>query len=207
MDLLLIYNKLLDSYGKQGWWPLQDKYSGVQPRNEQEILEICIGAILTQNTSWKNVEVSLKQLEFTRKYFDSVSDEKLRQLIKSSGYYNQKTRKIREFLKLKEITRESLLSTWGIGKETTDSILLYAYNKPYFVIDAYTKRIFERLGFKFNDYDSLQEIFYKNLEKDAGLFKEYHALLVEHCKQHCLKKPKCENCPLLDICSFTQKTF
>ena len=198
-----VYNLLLKHYGKQGWWPINGKYTGNPPKNENEIFEICLGAILTQNTSWKNVEKALKKFkEISREYINSLNDNQLKEIIKPAGYYNQKTKKIRAFLKLTEFTRENLLNTWGIGPETADSILLYAYNQPYFVIDAYTKRVFERLGFKEQTYEDLQSLF-----KNKNNYKEYHALIVEHCKQHCLKKPKCENCPLTNICSFSQKSF
>jgi endonuclease III related protein len=192
-----IYNLLLKHYGKQGWWPIQREYSGDPPKDDNQIFEICLGAILTQNTSWKNVEKALNNLTITKEYINSLTDEELKEKIKPAGYYNQKTRKIREFLKTKVTTREKLLEVWGIGPETADSILLYAYNQPYFVVDAYTKRIFQRLGYKENTYEELQSLF---TNKDT--FKEYHALIVEHCKQHCLKKPKCENCPLRELCSY-----
>ncbi|MBT4175075.1 endonuclease [archaeon] len=201
-----VYNILLKHYGKQGWWPIQGKYSGKSPKNDDEVFEICLGAILTQNTSWKNVEKALNNFEkISKEAINSISDEELKEKIRPSGYYNQKTRKIREFLKAKEFTREKLLEVWGLGPETVDSILLYAYNKPYFVIDAYTKRVFERLGISFNRYEDLQELFHKSISSET--YKEYHALIVEHCKQHCTKKPSCNSCPLANICTHSQKYF
>ena len=111
-----IYNILLKHYGKQGWWPIQGKYTGEPPKNEDEIFEICLGAILTQNTSWKNVEKALNNFKkISREEINKITDEQLKQIIKPAGYYNQKTKKIREFLKLTKFTRESLLNTWGIG--------------------------------------------------------------------------------------------
>jgi len=203
-----VYSILLKEYGKQGWWPLHGDHSGKLPQNDAERFEICLGAILTQNTAWKNVEKALKNFKtISRKEINQLTDEQLKEIIRPAGYYNQKTKKIREFLKLKEFTREKLLQTWGIGPETADSILLYAYQEPFFVIDTYTKRIFSRLGLDFTDYNNLQNIFHTSLKKDPEIYKEYHALIVEHCKRHCLTKPKCENCPLLNICTSSQINF
>ncbi|MFH1332522.1 MAG: endonuclease, partial [archaeon] len=132
-----------------------------------------------------------------------IDNNKLSQYIKSSGYYNQKTRKLKEFAKYKgETTRENLLKIWGVGEETADSILLYAYNKPYFVIDAYTKRIFQRLGYKEKTYQELQKLFTKNLPKDTKIYKEYHALLVELGKNYCKNKPECNKCVIRKICTY-----
>ena len=183
-DIHEFYNKLLKQYGKQNWWPIYG--------NNNQKLEICIGAILTQNTSWKNVEKVIKILNernlINKEKLTKIPTTKLASLIKSSGYYNQKARKIKEFIKFlnsnKQVTRENLLKIWGIGKETADSILLYAYNKPYFVIDNYTKKIFSKLNYCKKDisYDELQELIINNLPKDVNLYKEFHALLVEYGK-------------------------
>jgi len=197
--MLKIYKKIYDKFGPQGWWPVISN----NPK-----LEICIGAILTQNTSWKNVEKSIKNLEennlLNLKQLKKIKTKKLALLIKSSGYYNQKARKIKEFVRFlssnKKINRENLLNIWGIGPETADSILLYAYNQPIFVIDAYTKRIFERLGYKEQDYDNLQKFIIKNIPKKTKIYKEYHALLVKLGKEHCRTKPICNNCPLSSNC-------
>ncbi len=214
-DFREIYFLLLDSYGKQGWWPLHNSYTGKYELNETEKFEICLGALLTQNTSWINVEKTLDNLR-ENNTLDINSLRKidlitLSEFIKSSGYNNQKARKIKKFILFldseKEIIREELLGVWGIGEETADSMLLYAYHLPYFVIDTYTKRIFSRLGF-FNEpitYQELQNLFYMNLEKDVSLFKEYHALLVEHAKRHCKKKPVCLTCPLKLVCNYYKK--
>jgi len=197
-----VYKLLIGAYGPQGWWPLHGKHSGTPPKTEDEQFEIALGAILTQNTSWKNVEKALKNFKIiSKEHINQLSDNQLKEIIRPAGYYNQKTRKIREFLKLKTINRESLLNTWGIGPETADSILLYSYNQPFFVIDNYTKRIFSRLNLKFTDYNDLQQIFHKEIKPE--IYKEYHALIVEHCKQHCLTKPKCDSCPLLKICNYS----
>lgn len=198
-NILRIYKILLEKFGRQEWWPVTDK-------NNAEF-EIILGAILTQNTSWKNVEKAIKNLKdnqmLSRKAIAEVDTKKLAQLIRSSGYYNQKAKKLKEFAKYDgEITREKILEIWGIGEETADSILLYAYNKPHFVIDAYTKRIFRRLGYREKTYHELQKLFIENLPKDIETYKEYHALLVQLGKNHCQKKPECPNCPLKKMCEF-----
>lgn len=199
-----IYYTLLNEYGYQKWWPLKD---GKEP-----FLEISLGAILTQNTSWKNVEKALENLIkenlISFEKLENIPEELLHQIIKPAGFYKRKSKTIKEFVKKtkkidrKKIDRDFLLSIKGIGKETADSILLYALEKPVFVVDAYTKRIFSRVGIleKNADYDEVQIVFEKNLPKDVNLFKEYHALIVEHGKRFCRKKPLCENCPLKDLC-------
>ncbi len=210
------YQKLLEAYGEQGWWPKTpkgrkkpeyDKGNKHRQHSEEEKFEIALGAILTQNTSWKNVEKTIGKLHekglVDAERLKKLPEKKLAELIKSSGYFNQKARKIKEFLRYEgEITREGLLSIWGIGPETADSILLYAYGKPYFVVDAYTKRIFARTGLcKADDkYEDIQKMFHENLPKDAALFNEYHALIVELAKAHCKKTPECNGCPVERIC-------
>ena len=181
--MINLYNSLLKKYGKQGWWP-------VQGNNAR--LEICLGAILTQNTSWKNVEKVIKILNeknlIDKEKLYKIPIKNLALLIKSSGYHNQKARKIKEFIKFlnsnKEVNRENLLSIWGIGEETADSILLYAYDKSYFVVDTYTKKIFSKLRYcKENvSYDELQELITSKIPKDVNLYKEFHALLVRYGK-------------------------
>ncbi|RKD32768.1 endonuclease III domain-containing protein [Thermohalobacter berrensis] len=216
-----VYNKLLDYYGPQGWWPIIKEIDGdlksyydlnnsLKVSSEEEKLEICIGAILTQNTTWKNAERALINLKrnnlLSVKKLEKLEKEKLAEIIKASGYYNQKAKKIKKFIKFlksnKEINRENLLEVWGIGPETVDCILLYAYNRPYFVIDAYTKRIFNRLGVCSQkiDYHKLQSQFQQNIERDTYIYKEYHALIVKHCKDYCKKSPKCGKCPIRDYC-------
>ncbi|MEK6963270.1 MAG: endonuclease III domain-containing protein [Nanoarchaeota archaeon] len=224
----VIYEKLFRTYRPQGWWPILSlagkkgfdadgyhKGSYDYPWNEQQRFEIILGAILTQNTSWKNVEKSLKVLQekdlLSAENMEALSERKLASLIKSSGYFNQKAKKIKAmiaFLKSKKpITRDNLLSIWGVGPETADSILLYAYHKPVFVIDAYTRRIFSRIGLCKADvrYEELQQMFHKDLEKNVELFNEYHALIVEHAKAHCRTKPDCEKCPLLSLCKYGRR--
>jgi endonuclease III related protein len=194
-----VYDILYRECGPQHWWPCSSKNN----------FEIIIGAILTQNTSWNNVERAIKNLK-KHNLIDidkiiKIDNEKLADLIRSAGYYNQKAERLKIVAKFfkdcKKIDREALLNIKGIGPETADSILLYTYNKPYFVIDAYTKRIFSRLGIiRADDYQEIQEIFEKNLPQDPKLFNEYHALIVNLGKNICKKKPLCKECPLNNIC-------
>ena len=167
------------------------------------------GNILTQNTAWNNVEKAINNLKqadlIASDKIINVDIAKLKDLIKPAGYYNQKAERLKIiahfFKKNKNITREKLLQIKGVGPETADSILLYALKQPYFVIDAYTKRIFRRLGITNTDnYEELQQLFEKNLKKDTKTFNEYHALIVCLGKNICRKKPLCNNCPLSSIC-------
>ena len=218
--ILNIYSVLLGKYGKQGWWPVNSKNADEKTR----AFETSTGAILTQNTAWKNVDKAINNLieknllspELILKA--PVSD--IAECIKPAGYYNQKAERLKifsefflnEFDKLKELdigeARQKLLGIKGIGPETADSILLYALNMPVFVIDAYTKRLFSRmLRVDFKGYDEWQDFFHKNLgdtekntEKKAELFNEFHALIVEHCKNVCRKEPDCGKCCLIDLC-------
>ena len=196
-----IYNILYKKYGKQNWWPT---------KSDNKKFEVIIGTILTQNTSWNNVEKAINNL-IKNNVLDAekiikINKNKLASLIRSAGYYNQKAERLKIiakfFLNNKDPNREELLNLKGVGKETADSILLYAYNKPYFVVDAYTKRIMNRIGFKEESYDELQELFHKSLEKDYKLFNEYHALIVKLAKENCKKTPRCNDCCLKDKCKF-----
>jgi len=217
-----IYGRLLAEYGAQGWWPVTKKekpeYSG-GPKTEKQQLEVIFGAILTQNTSWKNAEKAIIELN-RRRLIDidrmlEIHADKLALAIKSSGYFNQKAKKLKNvaaLLKkhpLKELERLEikklrllLLSVEGIGPETADSIILYALRKPVFVVDTYTKRIFSRVGLidKKRDYDDVQRFFHSKLKKDEKLFNEYHALIVEHAKRYCRKEPLCKNCIVNSFC-------
>jgi len=213
--ILKIYKQLYTSFGKQHWWPtilegeLHPSYHGKGVLNGKQRFEIIIGAILTQNTSWKNVEKAINKLHKTNlidiKKLSKINIKRLASLIKSSGYYNQKAERLKIIAKFiinnKNPTRDELLNLKGIGPETADSILLYAFNKPVFVIDAYTKRIMQRIGYKEGEYDKLQKLFENNLPKKYRLFNEYHALLVELGKNHCRKKPVCKECPIQCLCS------
>jgi endonuclease-3 related protein len=207
VTLIEIYKKLYDYFGPQHWWPAQTPF------------EVMVGAILTQNTNWSNVEKAIQNLKrkklLSAKKLYRLPEKKLAALIRSAGYYNIKANRLKNFLdffikkykgdirKLSKgntrVFREALLSVKGIGAETADSILLYALNKPIFVVDAYTKRILARHKIVSPDagYAEVQGIFMQNLKKDQKLFNEYHALLVKLGKEFCLKnKPKCGLCPL-----------
>lgn len=206
------YKKLFDAYGKQYWWPAKTKF------------EVIVGAILTQNTNWVNVEKALNNIRkeglLNFKALESISIEKLALLIKPAGYYNIKAKRLKNFIgffsgeyqgSLKkmgcekpDILREKLLRVNGIGPETADSILLYAVGVPVFVVDAYTKRIFSRHGLvdEEDDYPAIQKLFTDNLEPNEKIFNEYHALIVKLAKEHCRVKPQCEECPLIGLNSF-----
>ncbi len=202
------FTELYKAYGEQHWWHADSTY------------EIMLGAILVQNTSWSNVELAIKQLKnnisLTPEAIIATSDEQLAKWIHSSGFFNVKTKRLKDFTqwyldqgsfavldKLDTVDlREQLLQVRGIGKETADDILLYAFERPVFVIDAYTRRLFYRLGLINGDepYDELQHLIELSLDLDVGLFNEYHALIVRHSKERCRKKPLCDGCPLDAIC-------
>lgn len=224
-NLLKIYKILNKRYGQRNWWPttlegeLHPKYHGKKPTDKQRF-EIVVGAILTQNTSWRNVEKAILNLNKEKlidvEKLSKINIRKLARIIKPAGYYNQKAWRLKtianyflrnpNILKTKNVKklRERLLSIKGIGPETADSIILYAAEKPIFVIDAYTKRIFSRLGFcnEKCGYDELQNLFMNNLRNNTKLFNNYHAVLIELAKEYCRKKPKCTNCILKSICKF-----
>ena len=208
--LLQVFNILLDSYGPQGWWPIKGKYSKdnfSRKLERDEVFEICVGAILTQNTAWKNVERALNNLyPLSPEKIKKLTLEELGNAVQPAGYFNQKAIYLKifadYFLELKNApSRDELLSVKGIGNETADSILLYAFRRPEFVVDAYTKRLFARLGLIENlSYLETKRFFESNLKHDASLFQEFHALIVEHAKRHCRSKPLCEGCCLRNIC-------
>ena len=213
MRLIQLYDKLEKRYGQLGWWPAATPF------------EVMVGAILTQNTAWKNVEKAITNLRqeklLTVKKLAKVRKQKLARLIKPSGYFNQKAERLQSLARyldknyqgsLKKFfnqdtstLRDELLSLKGIGFETADSMLLYAGHKPVFVIDLYTKRIMERLGLsQASDYQSLQELFESQLPRKAELFNQYHALLVEFAKDYCRKTPLCNDCFLAENCAFAK---
>jgi len=188
--LVKIYKQLLQKYGEQNWWPTETKSR----------FEICVGAILTQNTSWKNVEKAIKNLIEA----DAINPEKiagmpvrkLERLIRPSGFFRQKAKRLKVFSKFvlsygsvdnftKNVSREELLDVNGIGKETADSILLYACGRPCFVVDAYTRRLFSELGIikGKEGYDEIKGMCENKLPKDVNMYKEFHALIVEHMKR------------------------
>ncbi len=188
----------MERHGPQGWWPIngiyhKDDYS--YPHNEVEIFEICAGAILTQNTSWKQVEIALENLKKLNLLdcgvIVNVADTVLKDAIRPAGYFNQKAKKLKFFseffrcLNGRTPTREELLNVWGIGPESADSILLYGYSVPTMVIDTYTKRLFFEFGIIDDikiSYGELKSLCESELQVDLKLFQEFHALIVQHCK-------------------------
>lgn len=180
------YEKLLKEYGPQAWWPMR---RGFSPKE----WEVCVGAILTQNTNWRNVEKALDNLiksnVVTPEATLKTSSRRLEQLVRPSGFYKQKAERLKTLAKFvlsygsfsdfKRVERQELLKVKGVGPETADSILLYACGRPFFVIDAYTKRFARSLGMKPADYETLRAHFESRLPKDVALYKEFHALIVE----------------------------
>ena len=230
-NLIIFYKNLYSHFGPQNWWPVtiegdeSPKYHKNIKLTEKQRLEICFGAILTQSTSWKNAEKAIIELN-KKNLIDAykvlkIKKQKLAQIIKSSGYNNQKAKKLKNFCqflskkyegRLQKFfqsgiakLRQELLSVNGIGPETADSIILYAAKKPIFVVDAYTRRIFSRMGFMEEDYDGLQSLFHENLPESEKLFNEYHALIVKLGKSTCKKVPLCMKCPLKRHCSHGKK--
>ena len=208
--LMELFDTLLKRYGALHWWPADTPF------------EVCVGAILTQNTNWLNVEkaiVNLKRegLLSVDALFD-IDQERLAELIRPSGFFNVKSARLKGFVGwLLErygsldamfsvewrVLREELVAVRGIGPETCDSILLYAGEKPSFVVDAYTRRLLSRLGLvrEEDDYHQVRALFMELLPPDVQLFNEYHALIVEQCKRHCRKTPACDGCPLSHFCT------
>lgn len=225
--IIKIYEKLYDLYGPQGWWPLINHdgtnptktgaIRGYHPKNydlptkRDQVYEIIIGAILTQNTSWLSAEMALFNLDelnaIEPEKLLKLDDETLKSAIRCAGFLNQKAVYIREITKFfieidgKVPTRKELLAVKGIGNETADSILLYAYKQPQFVVDAYTKRIFIHWGLVNENikYMELKNLFESNLPKNVALYQEYHALIVEHAKRYYSKKPYGVDDPLKEI--------
>jgi len=205
-----IYTALLDYYGAPSWWPADDDF------------EVMVGAILTQNTAWPNVEkaiANLKQRDACNA--ESLADlelEELGSLIRPSGYFNQKARRLSAFAQWyleqgghpplaaldTQTLRDKLIALHGIGDETADDIVLYAFHKPSFVVDAYTRRIFSRLGLLHGKekYATIQNLFHSSLEADVPIYNRYHALIVSHAKRHCMKRPDCQGCPVRSECVY-----
>jgi endonuclease-3 related protein len=205
--LLAIYQVLYRTYGPQHWWPGDSAF------------EMIVGALLTQNTAWVNVEKAIANLRRERLLTFSrlrrVPEAKLASLIRPSGYFNIKAKRLKhllEFIRCRyagslkkmfaddpQALRRKLLGVHGIGPETADCILLYAGEKPFFVVDAYTKRVFSRHGLisDNSEYHAVQKLFTANLPRDARMFNEYHALIVRLGKEYCKKeRPGCNECPL-----------
>ena len=205
-SLLDIYDALFAHYGPQNWWPGETPF------------EVAIGAILTQNTSWTNVAKAIANLKAAGCLdpikLHEMDHEQLELLIRPAGYFRVKAKRLKNFINwlcdryggdLKNLEsintsrlRQELLAISGIGPETADSILLYALNRPIFVVDTYTARVMARHGLigPDLDYQQLQDLFMSNLEPDPVFFNEFHALIVRLCQQHCKKKPDCTRCPL-----------
>lgn len=206
LALFEIYSLLYKSYGPRHWWPADGAF------------EVMVGAILTQNTNWANVERAIQNLKKERALnpaaIYSLKLNKLARLIRPCGYYNIKANRLKNFIaylfskysgKLTNMhqrptgtLRREMLGVKGIGPETVDSIILYALKRPIFVIDAYTRRIMDCQGIinSNSGYDEIQSVFMKNLPANVKLFNEYHALLVEHAKRVCKTIPKCQECIL-----------
>ncbi len=200
------YTVLYRKYGPQHWWPSRTPF------------ECAVGAILTQNTSWKNVEKAISALRenslLSARRLRSIPTERLSNIIRPCGYHNLKAKRLQNFVDFlfdyyegnmknmlgedRDSLRKKLLSVNGIGKETADSILLYALGKPMFVVDAYSRRILYRhhLITQRADYAQIQKLFTESLQDRTEIFGEYHALIVKAGKLHCRKKARCDGCPL-----------
>jgi len=206
-----IYRRLFDAYGPQGWWPGDSAF------------EVIVGAVLTQSTSWTNVEKALSAMReagcWSFEAIAALPEPELAEIIRSSGYYNAKARKLQSFANhvlarggLEPIfaqdtvaLRAELLSIHGIGDETADDIIVYAAGKPSFVIDSYTRRIIDRMELfpagRNPGYRDYQALFHDNLPAETPLFNEFHALLDHHAKVTCRKRqPRCQGCCLVDLC-------
>jgi endonuclease-3 related protein len=202
-----IYARLFDAFGPQSWWPGETAF------------EVMVGAVLTQNTAWANVEKAIGRLKeeglLTPRALDRLRPEELADRIRPAGYYNLKADRLKNLVRLvmdraagdehrllaqpTDVLRAALLEVKGVGPETADSILLYAAGRPVFVIDAYTRRTLLRHGLarESDGYEDLKTLFMDHLPADPGLFNEYHALLVSLGKRRCRRQnPRCDGCPL-----------
>lgn len=214
-QLTKVYRRMLKAYGQQQWWPADTPF------------EVMVGAILTQNTAWPNVEKAITNLKRARllshKKLAAAPHDQVAELIRPSGYFNIKAQRLQAFCRYlverggvavlrredSHQLRHDLLAVHGVGPETADDMLLYAFERPVFVIDAYTRRIFSRLGLITGDesYEALHKGFESALGLDVQLFNEYHALIVRHAKEACSKKPRCKGCCLVAICSHGAETL
>jgi len=216
--LLDVYRRLLEVYGPQRWWPGETPF------------EVIVGAVLTQSAAWTNVEKAIANLKaagvLSPEGLARLDEAELARMVYPAGYFNAKARKLKAFVEMLRDRfggdpstplrtglermlaapvgelRPLLLGTHGIGPETADAILLYAAGRPVFVIDAYTRRLFSRLGIapERDTYEAWRALFEAGLEPDASLFNEYHALTVRHGKERCRRLPICDGCPLLAVC-------
>jgi endonuclease-3 related protein len=206
VPLMKVYEDLYAHFGPQHWWPGRTRF------------EVCVGAVLTQNTSWTNVEKAIRRLKEEKalgvKALHEVPEPLLAEWLRPVGYFNVKARRLKAFIAMivtrfdgsiprmfacdTDTLRRILLETPGVGPETADSMLLYAGNRPVFVVDAYTRRFLVRHGWVHADasYDEIAELFVRVLPSDVALYNEYHALMVALGKYHCRSKPHCETCPL-----------
>ncbi len=213
-DLTLeVYRRLMAAFGPQGWWP-----------GAEEPLEVCIGAILAQNTTWRNAERALARLKdagvMSTAALEALPTDELTELLRPSGTYRSKSLSVQAFVahvverydgdlarmlaRPLDALRAELLAVRGIGPETADDILLYAAGHPSFVVDAYTRRIFTRIGVRLDpdNYETWRTWFMDHLPADVPLFNEYHALLVRLGSRVCLKRvPRCSECPLQQLCA------
>jgi len=211
-SLMQVYGRLFRAYGAQNWWPAQTPF------------EMMLGAVLTQNTAWRNVERALDALgrTVTPGEVAKMPEDVIKDRIRPSGFFNQKAPRLKALARwtLCEEGREAgqsdmgtaalraqLLEINGVGRETADSILLYAFSRPVYVVDAYTRRVFARLGYAVaRDYDDFAAAFYRGLKHEHTLFNEYHALIVTHCKSRCFKnRPDCAQCPLKALCKINKQ--
>ena len=212
--LLAVFHRLYARYGPQGWWPGESPF------------EMIVGAILTQAAAWRNVERAIANLKaagvFSPQDLHQISREELGRLLRPVGYFNAKAHKLQAFLdalyrdghgdlaRLLALPppelRERLLAIHGIGPETADAIILYAAGKPSFVVDAYTRRVFHRLGLgpTSDAYEPWRSFFMESLPADASLFNEYHALIDRHAKETCWRVPLCDRCCMREICPYGQ---
>ncbi len=203
-----LFDTLLAAYGKRHWWPAQTPF------------EMMVGAILTQNTAWTNVEKALEGFgsHLTPQFILECGIEKLAEIIRPSGYYNQKAVRLKTLARWyegygfdigrvraqgNEVLRGELLGLNGVGHETAYSMLLYAFDKPYFVVDAYTRRLFERLGYPVpKAYDEFRLAIEQSIPRELYLYNEFHALIVAHAKERCKASPGCAGCPLAPRCKY-----
>lgn len=217
-DWLRVHDILLEAFGPQDWWPGETPF------------EVMVGAVLTQNTAWSNVERAIARLKTAdalscSAILDMEAGE-LAQLIRPAGYFNVKARRLRAlcvFLRESGVAhdparlagaaplpelRVRLLGVHGVGEETADSILLYALERPSFVVDAYTRRIFARLGLLAGEesYGWIQALFQRHLPGETALYNEYHALIVRLGKEVCRPRPRCGECPLAGVCPYPAAT-
>jgi endonuclease-3 related protein len=205
INLTEVYDLLNARYGWLNWWPADTPY------------EVVAGAVLTQNTNWSNVEKALASFggELSPELVEHMEEDELRDKIRPAGFFNQKAGYLKavtrwykgytydpEAVKSQDAgrLRAELLAVKGVGRETADSILLYAFGFPEFVVDAYTMRLLERLGEPKMDYEGVKARFQAELPRDAGLYNNYHAAIVINAKEFCRKKPVCGDCPLVEIC-------